>query len=298
MKRKVSLLFVMLCLCLLFCSTVQAASPKLNKDKIVLLKGDTKKLTLKNVSGNVIWKSSDKTVAKVSENGKVTAVRAGKCEIRAKYKKKTYTCNVTVYASKMHYRITKLKQSNTISKNQNKIVLAGSSSITRWVDAAAHFKPYKVVNLGISGSKVEDWQTYYSTIVKYNPKVIVWYLGGNNITNNTPGLGNKTSQKLVKLMNSVRKQLPDTKIYFVSIHPNKKRWAGWNETKICNKVMREYCKKTRNFEYIDITGACLKNGVPNKALLDSDGLHFNKNGYTKIWYNIVAKTVKQDMKKK
>lgn len=299
MRRKKYLFLCVLCmlLCLILGSSVYAASPKLSKKSIVLYKGETQKLTLKSAKGKVKWESSDEAVATVSSKGKVKALKAGHCVIRVTNKKKVFSCNVTVYDSKMDHRVAGFQKLYKPENNQNKIVLAGSSSIQRWVKAAEHFKPYKTVNLGVSGSKVEDWQAYYSTIVRYNPKALVIYLGGNNITKNKHGLGAKTSKAMIQLLDSLHAELPETMIYYVSIHPSRKRWDAWKETKICNKAVKEYCDNSSNVTFIDITSACMKKGLPDKSLVVSDKLHFNEAGYKKIWKNIVAKKVIHDLKK-
>lgn len=79
-------------------TNVSAATVKLNKKKLVIKKGKSKKIKLQGVSSkNVKWKTTDKTVAKV-KNGKVTAKNVGVCYINATNKKtkKTYKCRVAV----------------------------------------------------------------------------------------------------------------------------------------------------------------------------------------------------------
>jgi len=76
----------------------QAASIKLSKKSVTLEVGETKKIKVKGTKEKVTWKSSDKTVAKVSKKGKITAKGEGTCEITAKVGSKTLTCKVTVKA--------------------------------------------------------------------------------------------------------------------------------------------------------------------------------------------------------
>lgn len=69
---------------------------KLNKKKISIVRGNTYKLKLKKAKAKKVkWKTSKKSVATVSK-GIVTAVKAGKTTITAKYKGKKYKCKVTV----------------------------------------------------------------------------------------------------------------------------------------------------------------------------------------------------------
>ena len=77
------------------------AKPKLNKTKLTLTitKKKTKptyKLKVKNASGKVKWKTSNKRVATVSKSGKVTAKNKGTAVISAKAGKRTLRCKVTV----------------------------------------------------------------------------------------------------------------------------------------------------------------------------------------------------------
>ena len=81
---------------------------KLSKDKVTLTVGGSCKLKLQNAKGTIKWSSSKKAVAKVNSVGKVTAKKAGNAVITAKYKKKKYTCKVTVN-----------KKSSTANTNQS-----------------------------------------------------------------------------------------------------------------------------------------------------------------------------------
>ncbi len=77
----------------------EAAKVKLNTKKVVLKRGDRKNLKLKNASGKITWKSSKKSVASVNKKGVVKAKKAGTAIITATYKKKEYTCRITVKSS-------------------------------------------------------------------------------------------------------------------------------------------------------------------------------------------------------
>jgi len=72
----------------------------ISKKKLTLYTDQKKQLKLKNVtkkqSKKITWKSSKKKVATVNKKGVVTAKKEGKTKITATYKKKNYTCKVTV----------------------------------------------------------------------------------------------------------------------------------------------------------------------------------------------------------
>lgn len=78
-------------------STVVAASGiSLNTTSKTIHVGETYRLKLNNAEGTVKWKSSDKKVAEVNEKGKVKGLASGTATITAVYKKKNYSCTVTV----------------------------------------------------------------------------------------------------------------------------------------------------------------------------------------------------------
>lgn len=76
-----------------------APAPALNKKKVTLKAGKTKKLSL-GVSASeakkIKWKSSKKSVVKVNKNGKIKALKKGKAVITASYGGNTYKCTVKV----------------------------------------------------------------------------------------------------------------------------------------------------------------------------------------------------------
>lgn len=71
-------------------------SPRLNYKKLSLYKGNTRQLKLKYTKKKVKWSTSNKKIATVSKNGKVTAKKVGKCTITATAGGKKYKCKVTV----------------------------------------------------------------------------------------------------------------------------------------------------------------------------------------------------------
>lgn len=82
------------------------AKPKLNKKKITIKVGKTKKLKIKNLKGKKVkWKTSNKSVVKIKKTKKKNVVqlkgkKAGTATVTAKIGKKKYKCKVTVKGAK------------------------------------------------------------------------------------------------------------------------------------------------------------------------------------------------------
>lgn len=73
----------------------------LNKKSISVAVGNNVTLKLTNAKGKVTWKSSNKSVAKVSSKGVVKGVKIGTATITALYKGKRYLCKVEVTPSEV-----------------------------------------------------------------------------------------------------------------------------------------------------------------------------------------------------
>lgn len=69
---------------------------KLSKKSITLYVGQTKTVRLKGTAKKPKWSSSKKSVATVTNNGKIKAKRKGNAVITAKLEKKKYKCKVKV----------------------------------------------------------------------------------------------------------------------------------------------------------------------------------------------------------
>lgn len=78
--------------------TAEAAKkkPKLSKTKVTLYVGKTATLKVKNTKKKVKWSSSKKSVATVSQKGKIKAKKKGKATITAKVAGKKLKCKLTV----------------------------------------------------------------------------------------------------------------------------------------------------------------------------------------------------------
>lgn len=79
-------------------NNVAAATSKVRLDYTqVTMSVRTKvRLHIKGTKKKVIWRSSNKKIAKVSKTGKVTALKVGKCKIIAKVSGKKYKCSIVV----------------------------------------------------------------------------------------------------------------------------------------------------------------------------------------------------------
>lgn len=97
-KRIISILSILILMILSVAPiSVSATSKgKLNKTEITIVVGKQRKLKVLNDTRKVTWYSSNKRVARVSNDGVVTARKRGVSKITAKVGKKKYSCTVKV----------------------------------------------------------------------------------------------------------------------------------------------------------------------------------------------------------
>ncbi len=279
------------------CAATSSKKVALNKTSVSMTRGRTVQLKLLNAKGTVTWKSNKKSVATVSKSGKVTGVSKGTCKITAKCKGKTYRCTVKVYNAGKAYLPKTLPKTYPAAQYQDRILLAGSSSVEYWSTAASAFAPLKILNMGIGSTKVSNWEKLYtSLIVPYDPRAVVLYVGSNDIGDGIyEAAGAETARETRRLIQKIQKKLPDTLIFYVSICPSLKRSEAWEEIYICNKKMKAYCAERENLYYIDVASYFWIDGEPNPKLYSSDLLHLSKTGY-KIWNSVIGSRVKRILK--
>ena len=92
---------------------VQAAV-RLNKTAVKAAVGKTFRLKVKGTDSEVAWKSKKPSVAKVTEDGVVTAVKKGTAKITASVDGKKLTCTVTVINDQSVLKLKKSKKSYSV----------------------------------------------------------------------------------------------------------------------------------------------------------------------------------------
>lgn len=182
-KGIIGVIFLSLCLTLIApnvmptqnISTVEAAKVKLSKTKATLIKKQTLQLEVKNSTKKVTWSTSDKFIATVNKNGKVTAKKAGSTTITATVNSNTYTCNIIVEEPKISQSsLSLIKGASTIVNVQD------TTQKIKWTSSNKSI--VTVNNSGKITAKKNGKATITAAIgtKKYNCKVTV-----KNISNST-----------------------------------------------------------------------------------------------------------------
>lgn len=161
------------------------------------------------------------------------------------------------------------------------VVFVGSSTIRLWkLDQS--FPELHAINRGFGGSHLADSVHFAPRIVlKYQPRVVVLYAGDNDLA------GRKTPEQVVadfkEFATLIHKELPKTKLVYLSIKPSVKRWNIWDKGQKANALIEASCKDDPRCVFLDISPAILGDDhKPRPELFRADGLHLNEKGYAQV----------------
>lgn len=170
------------------------------------------------------------------------------------------------------------------------VLFIGSSSIRFWDTLAQDFPGVPVINRGFGGSELRD-STWYADriIVPYAPRQILIYAGDNDLN------AGRTPQQLradfIAFVERVRRDLPKTKIAYISNKPSPSRAQLLSVQREANTLIQAEAKRL-GVDYIDIFAPMLDaTGQPDENLFIEDRLHMNRAGYV-IWQRVIAPYVK------
>ena len=166
----------------------------------------------------------------------------------------------------------------------NAIVLTGSSSIMFWnEDAPEDLTPLTVIPRGFGGSVMNDALHYLDRVaLSYKPRAILLYEGDNDTgRNNIPT--QMIMSQLQQIIARIHEQLPQTRIYLLSVKPSVARQATWPAALEVNKRYQEVAAADPLIHYIDVATPFMKvDGTVMTDIFREDELHLNEKGYD-IW---------------
>lgn len=196
----------------------------------------------------------------------------------------THTC--AAKNEKWEPAIQKFEASDAVtSPPKHGILFIGSSSIVGW-KLDQFFPGLPVINRGFGGSQTSDILDYYDRVVKpYDPKLVVFYSGENDLTNKkTPA---QVSADVKQLMQKIHGDFPQAKVIIIPPKPSLDRWHLWKELQELAELQKEFAESTDYITIVDPRDKMLgTDGKPRPEIFKSDKLHMNDDGYV-IWSDLL-----------
>ena len=171
---------------------------------------------------------------------------------------------------------------------QGGVLFVGSSTIRMWRNLAQDFRQQPIIiNRGFGGSTLAACNFFAKELVlQYRPSQVLVYAGENDLT-----IGRKPQdvmESFIRLSQTVRAELPNTHIAFISIKPSPSRKNLLPAMQQTNRLIAGYLEKLPNSQYIDTHYPMLSaSGKPRPDLFQADMLHMNDAGYA-LWQRIIA----------
>jgi lysophospholipase L1-like esterase len=167
------------------------------------------------------------------------------------------------------------------------ILFAGSSSIRLWTTLQRDFPRFPVINRGVGGSQIPEITALAHRIVfPYRPRLIVFYCGSNDLANGrTP---RQVIEDFREFVARVGRELPYTRIAFVSIASNPARAALIPQFTEVNEAIDDIARGDPRVDYVDVNSRMLgPGGAIRPGIFVDDQLHMNRKGY-RIWRDVIA----------
>ncbi len=163
------------------------------------------------------------------------------------------------------------------------IVLTGSSSIARWNDeAAAALAPLTVIARGFGGSTMQEALYHLDRVaLRYRPRAILIYEGDNDTWYRIPE--DDIVDHFRQIVARVHEELPETRIYVMSVKPSVARVDVWPAAQKVNGQLKAIAEANPLVHYVDAVTPFMKaDGTVMTDIFIDDNLHFNTLGNL-IW---------------
>jgi lysophospholipase L1-like esterase len=174
------------------------------------------------------------------------------------------------------------------------IVFVGSSSIRLWDTLQQDMAPLPVLNRGFGGARLSSVIYFVDRVViQYRPRAVVLYAGDNDID------AGQSPEEVVlefrRFVSRVQAALPDIRIYYLSMKPNRLLWSNWPKYEVANAQISAICASDPRLGYIDGATPLLASGrPPPRDLYRFDQMHLSVKGYA-LWTSVIKPRLQKDL---
>jgi len=171
------------------------------------------------------------------------------------------------------------------------ILAVGSSSINLWPDIYKDLAPMKVIKRSYGGAAIRDMIYNYDVIARgYNPKAILLYVENDLAGDKIDTSIGDTYDLFRVFINKLKRDYPTIPVFVMSVKPSPSRAKMIPDTKILNRLLKDYADNTNGVEYLDITTDMYKKDGSLKNIYREDNLHMTQEGYD-LWVKAIKPTL-------
>lgn len=169
-----------------YSTSIKVEVPTISETSMTLVKNQKKKITLNGTEQTPVWTSSNPSIASVSANGTITAIKAGNVTITAELGGQKYTCKLRVDAPSL----SQTKLTLTVGESQT-LRMRNTSLPVRWL---------------INKKSIADVTNGTITAKKAGSAVITAVVGGQKYTCNltVQSADQKVKDNYAKLLNAIQ----------------------------------------------------------------------------------------------
>ncbi|MEQ9565373.1 MAG: GDSL-type esterase/lipase family protein, partial [Pseudomonadales bacterium] len=144
--------------------------------------------------------------------------------------------------------------------------------------------PLTVIPRGFGGSVMNDVLYYLDRVaIKYRPRAILIYEGDNDTAPSNSIPKAQILDHLEQIISQIHQQLPDTRIYVLSVKPSVARKTVWPAALEVNAGYKEMADANPLVYYVDVATPLLNaDGTVRTDIFVEDDLHLNDKG-NEIW---------------
>lgn len=162
------------------------------------------------------------------------------------------------------------------------ILFIGSSIFKQWTNVVQDMSPLPVFNRAFGGSRTSDiLERMDQLVLPHEPKVIVYYCGGNDVNNREPAAA--IFGRIRDFEKCVHARLPETRIIIVAIDRAPQKQERWDVVNAANRLVSDYCAATPLLTFLDLNPLTHDgNGAARLELYRDDKLHFQPATYARF----------------
>lgn len=159
------------------------------------------------------------------------------------------------------------------------ILFIGSSIFRQWANLEAHMRPLPAFNRAFGGARTWEVLHYMDRLVlPHRPKFIVYYCGSNDV--NAGQEAAAIAGRIETFVSRVHAALPQTHVFFASVHKAPQKRAQWHVVDGVNAAVRRMAATTPHLSYIEMNPLLFDGqGEPRLSIYQPDGLHFLPPAY-------------------